>query len=131
MEMAELKIGNIIKQVGGDFPAGQIIVLGMTKSKIYCRAWGMVQRFDVDEFEVVPITKKELLKIGFKPICDSGDTVAKAYGIVILYVSFVAEELSAVYFCFENHIYLDHIKYIHQIQNLHSSLNGKGVEENE
>jgi len=105
MKASELRLGNCVFDAFGDiFQIDFIGICNVDKLKL----------------QPIPLTEEWLLKFGFEKIENNWKVLDLYFGIISW------ERLAGTMFCLEKEsIFLPHIKYVHQLQNLYFALTGE------
>jgi hypothetical protein len=116
----ELRLNNLIQDTNTNI----LIVNGLHENKIYSiYPFGVDAKFeqttDANKIEPIPLTEESIIKLGFKYYADA------QYILEINDIEFNWDKETGIYifngdseFCFE----LEHIEYVHQLQNLFFAL---------
>lgn len=133
VKLKELRIGNLIKGIYHDYDDGideeieneticEVVTLDVSSSgdyPIYVYSDEDMENFS--DFKGIEITKEGLIELGFENVFDENYQAGK---IVVEF----KEKYTYVYIvCPMPWIELEHIEYIHQIQNLYYAIEGEDL----
>jgi len=128
----ELKIGNLVYYNGNHKEVGIVTSLQPKFYPKYCETSkdifiGLNQRHDivynVKDIQPIPLTEEWLLKCGFERVENNW----KVLDNIVFKLSW--ERLAGLVLALENEsIFLAHINYLHQLQNLYFALTGEELQ---
>lgn len=119
----ELRLGNLIDFEGLPSVVKEIDSQGVV---VFIGETGETEWIDLFQFNPIPLTEEILLKCGFEKIENNWKVLSYSN---VFYFSW--ERLAGSAFSLDNEsIYLPHIEYLHQLQNLYFALTGEELEIN-
>jgi len=132
IQVNELKIGNLVYYNGNHKEVGIVTSLQPKFYPKYCETSkdifiGLNQRHDivynVKDIQPIPLTEEWLLKCGFERVENNW----KVLDNIVFKLSW--ERLAGLVLVLENEsIFLAHINYLHQLQNLYFALTGEELQ---
>lgn len=124
----ELRIGNFVLH---DAKPYQVVGISINGEDIYISEIGAIGCAMVEEYQGIPITKTSLKQLGWQYLqgCTDGDLTKDAFN-ARLEIDYDEKgiKIKSRYLGFDEYRYLDHIKFIHQLQNLYFFLEGVELE---
>nr|WP_315026061.1 hypothetical protein [uncultured Chryseobacterium sp.] len=131
MEAKELLLGSIIYSKGQNIKDGQFLGWKNYETKVTIEVLQHILNNNTDyKYSPITLTEEWLLKFGFEQMKDSTTYEWKDGDYRSIQVDLKSNE-AEIYLCGYDYAMssqcfpIDHIQYIHQIQNLFYSLNGK------
>ena len=125
IKIDHLRVGNLVEvELLGKVTIESIFLTGQVEVSAFKLISGEITKvfytFNISELKPIPITEEILLKYGFEKIENNW----KVLDFIFFKISW--ERLAGLTLTFENEsIYLPHIKYLHQLQNIYFSLTVK------
>ena len=125
IKIDHLRVGNLVEvELLGKVTIESIFKTGQVEVSAFKLISGEITKvfytFNISELKPIPITEEILLKYGFEKIENNW----KVLDFIFFKISW--ERLAGLTLTFENEsIYLPHIKYLHQLQNIYFSLTVK------